>query len=62
MVVSSDLLLGLILGAMLVLLLQQGIKLSNRLMSPGCLMPIALVVVIFVVLILTGVVDFQLFR
>jgi len=60
MLVSNDLLFGLILGAILVLLFQQGMKLSNKLMSPGCLVPIALVVVIFVVLIFTGVIDFQL--
>lgn len=62
MLVSNDLLFGLILGAILVLLFQQGMKLSNKLMSPGCLVPIALVVVIFVVLIFTGVIDFQLLR
>ena len=62
MLVSNDLLFGLILGAILVLLFQQGMKLSNKLMSPGCLVPIALVVVIFVVLIVSGVIDFQLLR
>lgn len=62
MLVSNDLLFGLILGAILVLLFQQGMKISNKLMSPGCLVPIALVVVIFVVLIVTGVIDFQLLR
>jgi len=62
MLVSNDLLFGLILGAILVLLFQQGMKLSNKLMSPGCLVPIALVVVIFVVLIVTGVIDLQLLR
>jgi len=62
MLVSNDLLFGLILGAILVLLFQQGMKLSNKLMSPGCLVPIALVVVIFVVLIFTGVIDLQLLR
>lgn len=62
MSVSNDLLLGLILGVVLVLLFQQATKLSNRLMSPGCLIPIILIVVIFVTLIFTGVIDFQLFR
>lgn len=62
MTVSNDLLFGLILGVILVLLFQQGMKLSNRLMSPGCLIPIVLAVIIFIVGIGTGIIDFQLLR
>jgi hypothetical protein len=60
MTISNDLFIGIILGVMLVLIFQQAMKLSNRLMSPGCLIPIGLVIVIFVVLVATGVLDFQL--
>ena len=49
MTISNELFLGVILGVMLVLMFQQAMKLSNRLMSPGCLIPIGLVIVIFVV-------------
>ncbi len=61
MTISNDLLLGLIVGVILVLLFQQGMKLSNRLMSPGCLVPIGAAIVIFIVLVTAGVIDFQLF-
>ena len=60
MTISNDLFLGVILGVMLVLIFQQAMKLSNRLMSPGCLIPIGLAIVIFVVLVARGVLDFQL--
>jgi len=60
MTISNELFLGVILGTILVLIFQQAMKLSNRLMSPGCLIPIGLVIVIFVVLVATGVLDFQL--
>jgi hypothetical protein len=59
MTISNDLLLGLIVGVILVLLFQQGMKLSNRLMSPGCLIPIALAVVLFIVFVAAGIIDFQ---
>lgn len=62
MIVSNDLLLGLILGVILVLLFQQGMKLSNRLMSPGCLIPIGFGVVLFIVLIATDIIRFQMFQ
>lgn len=61
MTISNDLLLGLVLGALLVLLFQQATKVTNRLMSPGCLLFIFILVVGFVSLIAVGVIDFQLF-
>jgi len=59
MTISNELLLGLIIGAVLVLLFQQGMKLSSRLMSPGCLIPISLAIALFFTLIAVGVIDFQ---
>jgi hypothetical protein len=59
MSISNDMLLGLVSGVILVLLFQQAMKLSSRLMSPGCLIPIGLVFLIFSMLVVGGVIDFQ---
>ena len=58
--ISNDILLGIVIGVIFVLLFQQATKLSSRLMSPGCLIPIGLVVMMFIMLVLVGVINFQL--
>ncbi|MEL6407421.1 MAG: hypothetical protein AAFR81_23825 [Chloroflexota bacterium] len=61
MFLSNDLLLGILLGIAITVLIQQTIKASNRLLRPGCLLGISIVVVIFIVLVFTGIIQFQMF-
>ena len=61
MVISNDLVLGIVVGIFLTVAFQGVLRFGQRLTSPGCLIPIGLVVAGFVVLVMTGVVEFQLF-
>lgn len=61
MFLSNDLLLGMMLGVAITVLMQQAIKMGNRLMRPGCLLGLGVVVIIFVGLVFTGVISFQMF-
>ncbi len=61
MVISNDLVLGIVVGIFLTVAFQGVSRFGQRLTSPGCLIPIGLAIAGFVVLILTGVVEFQLF-
>lgn len=61
MILTNDLLLGILIGLALTVLIQQALKLSNRLMRPGCLLFIGIGVFIFVALVFTGIIQFQAF-
>jgi hypothetical protein len=61
MVITNDLLLGLLGGIGLTLIIQQLMKVSSRLLRPGCLILIGLLVVSFLILVFAGVINFQLF-
>lgn len=61
MILTNDLLLGILIGIAITILMQQALRLGNKLMSPGCLLFIGLGVFIFVVLVLVGILQFQAF-
>jgi len=61
MILTNDLLLGILIGVALTVLIQQALKLGNRLMRPGCLLFIGIGVFIFVALVFTGIIQFQAF-
>jgi hypothetical protein len=61
MILTNDLLLGILIGVAITVLIQQALKLGNRLMRPGCLLFIGIGVVIFVALVFTGIIQFQAF-
>ena len=61
MILTNDLLLGILIGVALTVLIQQALKLGNRLMRPGCLLFIGIWVFIFVALVFTGIIQFQAF-
>lgn len=61
MILTNDLLLGILIGLALTVLIQQALKLGNRLMRPGCLLFICIGVFIFVALVFTGIIQFQAF-
>jgi hypothetical protein len=61
MILTNDLLLGILIGLALTVLIQQALKLGNRLLRPGCLLFIGIGVVIFVALVFTGIIQFQAF-
>lgn len=42
---STDLLLGIVIGVMIVIGFQQGSRFSEKLLKPGCLIPLILFVV-----------------
>jgi len=60
-VISNDLVLGIVVGIFLTVAFQGVSRFGQRLTSPGCLIPIGLVIAGFVLLVVTGVVEFQLF-
>lgn len=61
MILTNDLLLGILIGLAITVLIQQALKLGNRLMRPGCLLFIGIGVFIFVALMFTGIIQFQAF-
>jgi|GEM_PF-2716122 hypothetical protein len=61
MILTNDLLLGILIGLALTVLIQQALKLGNRLMRPGCLLFIGIGIFIFVALVFTGIIQFQAF-
>lgn len=61
MLLTNDLLLGVLIGLALTVLVQQALKLGNRMMRPGCLIFIVILFFIFVALVFTGVIQFQAF-
>ncbi len=61
MILTNDLLLGILIGVAITVLIQQALKLGNRLMRPGCLLFIGIGVFIFVALMFTGIIQFQAF-
>lgn len=61
MILTNDLLLGILIGIAITVLIQQALKLGNRLMRPGCLLFIGIGIVVFVVLVFTGIIQFQAF-
>jgi hypothetical protein len=61
MILTNDLLLGVLVGLALTVLVQQALKLGNRLMRPGCLIFIVILIFIFVALVFTGIIQFQAF-
>ena len=61
MVITNDLLLGLLGGIGLTLIIQQLMKVSSRILRPGCLILIGLFVAVFLILVFAGVINFQLF-
>jgi len=61
MILTNDLLLGILIGIALTVLIQQALKLGNRLMRPGCLLFIGIGIFIFVALVFTGIIQFQAF-
>ena len=61
MILTNDLLLGILIGVALTVLIQQALKLGNRLMRPGCLLFIGIGVFIFMALVFTGIIQFQAF-
>lgn len=61
MILTNDLLLGILIGVAITILIQQALKLGNRLMRPGCLFFIGIGIFIFVVLAFTGIIQFQAF-
>ena len=61
MILTNDLLLGILIGLALTVLIQQVLKLGNRLMRPGCLLFIGIGVFIFVALVFTDIIQFQAF-
>jgi len=61
MLLTNDLLLGVLIGLALTVLVQQALKLGNRMMRPGCLIFIVILIFIFVALVFTGVIQFHAF-
>ncbi len=61
MILTNDLLLGILVGLAITVLIQQALKLGNRLMRPGCLLFMSIGVFIFVALMFTGIIQFQAF-
>lgn len=61
MILTNDLLLGILIGLTITVLIQQALKLGNRLMRPGCLLFMGIGVFIFVALVFTGIIQFQAF-
>ena len=61
MILTNDLLLGILIGVTITVLIQQALKLGNRLMRPGYLLFIGIGVFIFVALVFTGIIQFQAF-
>lgn len=61
MMLTNDLLLGILIGVAITVLIQQALKLGNRLMRPGCLLFIGIGGFIFVALVFTGIIQFQAF-
>lgn len=61
MILTNDLLLGILIGVALTVLVQQALQLGNRMMRPGCLVVIGIAVFIFVALIFTGMIQIQAF-
>lgn len=61
MILTNDLLLGILIGVAITILIQQALKLGNRLMRPGCLFFIGIGIFIFAVLAFTGIIQFQAF-
>lgn len=61
MILTNDLLLGILIGLAITVLIQQALKLGNRLMRPGCLLLMGIGVFIFVALVFTGIIQFQAF-
>ena len=61
MILTNDLLLGILIGLALTVLIQQALMLGNRLMRPGCLLFIGIGIFIFVALVFTGIIQFQVF-
>lgn len=61
MLLTNDLLLGILIGVAITVLIQQALKLGNRLMRPGCLLFMGVGVFIFVALVFTGIIQFQAF-
>lgn len=61
MILTNDLLLGILIGIAITVLIQQALKLGNRLMRPGCLLFIGIGIVVFVALVFTGIIQFQAF-
>lgn len=59
MILTNDLLLGILSGIALTVLIQQAVKLGNRLMRPGCLLFIGISMFIFVALVFAGIIQFQ---
>jgi len=61
MILTNDLLLGILIGVAITVLIQQALKLGNHLMRPGCLLFIGIGVFIFVALVFTDIIQFQAF-
>ena len=59
MVITNDLLLGLLGGVVLTLIIQQLMKVSSRMLRPGCLLLLGLGVGVFVLLAVMGVIQVQ---
>ena len=59
MVLTNDLLLGLLAGVVLTLIIQQLMKVSSRMLRPGCLLLLGLGAGLFVLLAVTGVIQVQ---
>lgn len=61
MIITNDLLLGLLGGIGLTLIIQQLMKVSSRLLRPGCLILIGLFMFVFLMLVFAGLINFQFF-
>jgi len=61
MILTNDLLLGILIGIAMTVLIQQALKLGNRLIRPGCLFFMGIGLFIFVMLVFTGIIQFQAF-
>ena len=59
MVLTNDLLLGLLAGVALTLIIQQLMKVSSSMLRPGCLLLLGLGAGLFVLLAMTGVIQVQ---
>jgi hypothetical protein len=59
MVLTNDLLLGLLGGVVLTLIIQQLMRVSSRVLRPGCLLVLGLGVGLLVLLAVTGVIQVQ---
>jgi hypothetical protein len=59
MVLTNDLLLGLLGGVVLTLIIQQLMRVSSRVLRPGCLLVLGLGAGLVVLLAVTGVIQVQ---